>query len=241
MLFELLYYYPIVTCIHLASYLFLEYISDPDMFQDNMKLKLYDLSMWSIEKYNVCRDKFMKTIYPHISSFMGWDVYTHITFYNPSNGAIDTCNNLPCNIVEHLNDYLVYYNNFSVNETHDVSNMFIQIHDLDTLKSIQDKNNISLSDYVIHNPFIQFELHCNDNIYDISSFVKDYCVKNNVFNHTFYCYIMKTHHSVDNIGNDYTIKCMDQNITLKTFTPTQKITITNDGYTVHDTSNDENE
>lgn len=227
MLFELLCYFPIVNIINLGIFLFLEYISDSDMFMDNIKTYAINISLWGIEKYTICKDLCMKYIYPYIREYLE-EQQTKYTYYNKHTREIKNVQTVPIDVIENGDNYKVYYNH-TINTDAENTDIF-RVELFTTSDFIEKVTNAST--YKKQSPFIQLEIHTdNDTRFDIGSSVKEYLIPGNIFDTDFYVYILQKYHNHTLTNTNYTVKCMDTNINMNTFESNQIITITEDGYT----------
>lgn len=217
---SILYYYPIVNIFNLGVYFLLEYLTDQEMFADNIKATALNVGLWAVEKYTVLKDIYLKRIHPHIS-FLYENNEGNIICYNKNTKINNVSERVPINVMENRDEYLIYYNATSVVDNIQY-NKFVQIHENDdVLVKIDSAENIAKE-----SPFIQVEYHGNNEIIDITQNIKDYCVEGNILNRAYFEYILFTNHNIS-INNETTfvIKIMDANINMLNIESSQTIII----------------
>jgi len=230
MLFELLYYFPLVNIINLGIFLLLEYVSDQDMFTENLKNYGIQVSLWAIEKYHTCKDLYMKYVYPYVKPYLQGELpiftYYNINTQEYNNGAV-----VPIEVIEHIDQYKVYYNHVVQEDEETVTERCIELCvNTDVIEKLESPDR-----YKQVSPFIQIEIHVeNGDVFDMGSVIKKYLISGNILDEDFFAYIMLLDKQYTLKGKEYTIKCMDQSINMITIEKNATITVTDDGYTLED-------
>lgn len=230
MFFELLYYYPLVNIINLGIFLLLEYVSDTEMFTENIKNYGIKVGLWTINKYHTCKDLCMKYIYPYIKPYLDESVPKY-SYFNKQTQRIHNVNSIPIEVIEHMDEYKIYYNHVTEEDDLTTTRRCVELHNNSDIIGKVEHNDL----YKHVSPFIQIEIHIKDgDIFDIGQIIKEFLVSGNILDHHFFTYIMQHSRKYSLSNKEYSIKCMDQNINMVTIEKTSSIMLTDDGYTVED-------
>ena len=231
MFLELLYYFPIVTLLNLGAYLCLEYISDEETFVERMKANMASIVWWSIDKYNSCKGIFERYIVP----LFGVDECIQYKYlcYNKITQETSLLHDTSSFNENTFDSYVVFYNNYTItieNNKKTIANKYIQYQ---TYEDTQIER--TQGEYVKQNPFIQLEIHYENNVLDVTSICKPFMIPDNVFDSDFFQFICKYYHNIDISQSDFTIHYMDSSIMQNTITKESGIRIMeNNAYEILD-------
>ena len=233
MFYELLFYIPLVNIINLGIFMLLEYISDQKMFVDNMKNYFVRTTLWSIEKYNDCKDLFMTHVYPHIRPYFEKEQERFVYFDKEELSPIYS-NNIPKHVRDNLSSYTIFNAICDADERNEtVKYVFKEVSDEDTIDGLENGSLVFTPH--LETPLIQFELHNDGSVYDIGNTIKPYLMEGNRLSREFFEYIVLRYHNADIRHKEYTIKLMDSNVNTNEYSHTDEILIGFNEYTIeHD-------
>ena len=211
---DYLYYGLFYGSLSMTSYLLLEYATEPSTFIDRITYKTVGIGLWGVEKYVILNEYYTKYIKPLLNR-----VKEHKFIYLNKN----------TNTIHYMNDL----------DTLDASNLYYKKFVIDNMivyKCFNDISQLDSENVTYNKAFVQLELEQNNNKFDLTNFIKPFCVVGNQFHKTLLGVILHNNYNVD-ITDNYQLNYMDTNINIGSVDDTSNIVLTEDGFDIIELNN----